>query len=135
MKYLALCLVFSMLFSLSLQTCDGTVSSPSAETCSTIELTEGEKVSDDDDLNLVPDTCCYVKAGETRGCSPFKKANITDYIKAAIKEEDSLNVTISCGDTTVSSDDLKDSNDSESSDDSGKFLSLASGLLFLLLLA
>ena len=101
-----------MIISLSLQVCDETVGSPSVSTCKAIQLTEEEKK--EDDLGLIPDSCCFGKSkGVDGACVAIKKDKVSSYIDE-IKKEGVKGVSIDC---------------------SGKFLSLASGVLVLLLLA
>ena len=115
MKNLAFCLILSILFSLSLQNCRDT-ENPSAKVCKAVKLTNDEKKSDDDFLRLIPDSCCYITGtGVRNGCYPFLKNNVTDYINVyeSDEEEPASGVKIDC---------------------SGKFVSLASALLFLVIL-
>ena len=113
MKYLAIFLILSILFSLSLQTCKEMEGS-SGKDCKKHQLDKDEQK--EDELKQIPDSCCYLtgKGIELQGCSHFKKDKIKDYIKLYEKMEGVSDISIDC---------------------SGKFLGLASGLLILLLLA
>ena len=120
MKYLTLCLVLSMLFSLSLQSCYET-QNPSAKVCKEVNITSDDAGEDGDDLGLTPDTCCYLTAKGVDGtCYAIKKDNISDYKNHFEKGDGETkleNVKIDC------------------SGNSGKFLGLAISLFTLLLLA
>lgn len=115
-KYFALFLIFTMLFSLSLQNCKDT-ENPSAKVCKKVNLTNEEKEDyKNEKTGNTADSCCYLTGeGEDLhiGCIPAVKNEVEDFIKQ-IEDEGAKNVKVDC---------------------SGKFLSLASGVLILLLSA
>lgn len=108
MKYLTFALLFAMLFSFTLQDCVTTVAKD-VKTCKNAELSSLEKQAQ-------ADACCYytlVKDYPT--CLPVQKKKVKDMVKELKK-----NCKSDCGDIKI--------------DCSGKFLSLASALLMLVLL-
>ena len=111
MKYLILCLILIVSPSFSVATGCEDIEPANDEDCKQYSLTsEEKKPMKDGEFEMTPDSCCYQKEDEM--CVLVEKKKVKKYIEY-LKDGDDTEINVIC---------------------SGKFLGLASALLFLVLL-